>query len=633
MKSKKLVTLLFIALFVFSVSIAAVSAENQNVLTYAVESSDSIVYSGDKITVDLVIKENSGFVWSRVDVKYDKENLTFDPTATSTADTVVNPAKISVNFSDKNPGMIGIIIGGMDGLISPSTAEEFTKTGKVVTLTFKVKEGYEGSLSVSTTLDPMNTYSAKGEMNFTLTFGEEEPITSIDEATHVHTEKIIEGFDATCTETGLTDGKECTVCKKIYEPQQVIDKKGHTEETIPGKTPTCTETGLTEGVKCSVCQEILVAQEEIEVDGHDWDKIAAVQSTCTKAGSTEKWVCKDCGTVDPEHKGEALPLAEHVLELYNNATYHWYQCKNCDYSSSKNAHVYWESYCTTCYYGCEHTGGTATCTERAKCTKCYMRYGTTAPHTPGAEATCTEPQKCTACDNVLVEALGHDIVNHEAKAANCTEKGHNAYESCSRCDYTTYEEIAALGHDIQTHAAKAATCTEKGHNAYETCSKCDYTTYEEIAATGHTLVDHAAKAPTCTEDGNKAYQTCKNCTYTTYKVQYATGHDLENHEAKAPTCTEKGNNAYQTCKNCDYTTFEEVPATGTHTYGEWEVVKEPTHKETGENKRVCSVCGDVDTEVTPVLEGMPTWQIILIVVGVAAVVAVVVIVVIKKKKA
>ena len=633
MKSKKFITLLFIALFVFSVSIAAVSAENQNVLAYAVESSDSIVYSGEKITVDLVIKENTGFVWSRVDIDYDKDNLTFDPAATSTAGTVVNAAKVSVGFNSEAPGKIAIIIGGMDGLISPSTAEEFTKTGKVISLTFTVKEGYEGPLSVKTTLDPMNTYSAKGEMDFTLTYGKEEPITSIDEATHVHTEKIIPGYAATCTATGLTDGKECTVCKEIYLEQEEIGMIPHTEEVVPGYAATCTETGLTDGLKCSVCSATLLEQEVIEVDGHDWDKKDAVASTCSQAGSKAKWTCKDCGAVDAENNGAALPLLDHKLELFSNSTYHWYECVKCDYTTTKTAHVFWESYCTTCYYGCEHTGGTATCTERAKCTKCYMRYGTTAPHTPGAEATCTEPQKCTECENILQDALNHDIVNHEAKAPTCTEKGNNAYETCSRCDYTTFEEIAALGHDIQSHAAKAATCTEKGYNAYETCSRCDYTTYSEIAATGHTLQSHAAKAPTCTENGYKAYETCKNCSYTTYKVQYATNHAYVNHEAKAPTCTEKGNNAYQTCENCDYTTFEEVPATGNHTYGEWELVKEPTHKETGEEKRTCSVCGDVETNAIPVLEGMPTWQIILIAVGAAAVVAVVVIVVIKKKKA
>ncbi len=46
-----------------------------------------------------------------------------------------------------------------------------------------------------------------------------------------------------------------------------------------------------------------------------------------------------------------------------------------------------------------------------------------------------------------IEALGHDIINHEALQATCENIGHYAYQTCSRCDYTTYEEIPALGHD------------------------------------------------------------------------------------------------------------------------------------------------------------------------------------------
>ncbi|MCQ2456641.1 MAG: S-layer homology domain-containing protein, partial [Clostridia bacterium] len=60
-----------------------------------------------------------------------------------------------------------------------------------------------------------------------------------------------------------------------------------------------------------------------------------------------------------------------------------------------------------------------------------------------------------------------------------------AYDTCSRCGYTTYVEIPKLGHDLVHHAAKAATCTEIGWKEYDTCSRCGYSTYEEIPALGH----------------------------------------------------------------------------------------------------------------------------------------------------
>jgi hypothetical protein len=161
-----------------------------------------------------------------------------------------------------------------------------------------------------------------------------------------------------------------------------------------------------------------------------------------------------------------------------------------------------------------------------------------------------------------VPALGHDKVNHEAQAPTCTEVGWEAYETCTRCDYSTYNEIPSLGHDKVNHPAQAPTCTEVGWDAYETCTRCDYTTYNEIPALGHDKVNHAAQAPTCTEIGWDAYETCTRCDYTTYNEIPALGHDKVNHEAQAPTCTEVGWDAYETCTRCDYSTYNEIPALG-----------------------------------------------------------------------
>ena len=48
--------------------------------------------------------------------------------------------------------------------------------------------------------------------------------------------------------------------------------------------------------------------------------------------------------------------------------------------------------------------------------------------------------------------------------------------------------IPGVGHDAVPHAAQAPTCTEVGWYAYDTCSRCDYTTYVEIPANGHSYV-------------------------------------------------------------------------------------------------------------------------------------------------
>ena len=182
---------------------------------------------------------------------------------------------------------------------------------------------------------------------------------------------------------------------------------------------------------------------------------------------------------------------------------------------------------------------------------------------------------------------------YAAKAPTCTEKGWDAYETCSRCDYTTYTELTALNHALVQHAAKAATCTEKGWNAYETCSRlgCNYTTYQEIPALKHDLVQHDAQAATCTEKGWNAYETCSRlgCNYTTYQEIPALKHDLVQHDAQAPTCTEKGWNAFDTCNNCNYTTYAELPALN-HDYQA--VTVEPTCETDGYTVFTCSRCKD-----------------------------------------
>ncbi len=107
--------------------------------------------------------------------------------------------------------------------------------------------------------------------------------------------------------------------------------------------------------------------------------------------------------------------------------------------------------------------------------------------------------------------MGHKLVHHVSKAPTCTEVGWDAYDTCSRCDYTTYKEKAALGHDLVHHEAKAPTCTEAGWDAYDTCSRCDYTTYKKKAALGHDLVHHEAKAPNYITKGTEEYWECSVC--------------------------------------------------------------------------------------------------------------------------
>ena len=100
-----------------------------------------------------------------------------------------------------------------------------------------------------------------------------------------HTEEIVAGTAATCTEEGLTDGKKCSVCGVTTVEQTAIAALGHKEETVAGTAATCTEAGMTDGKKCSVCGVITTQQTAIDALGHkagedDGDVTTAV--TCER---------------------------------------------------------------------------------------------------------------------------------------------------------------------------------------------------------------------------------------------------------------------------------------------------------------------------------------------------------------
>ena len=103
----------------------------------------------------------------------------------------------------------------------------------------------------------------------------------------------------------------------------------------------------------------------------------------------------------------------------------------------------------------------------------------------------------------------------DAKAPTCTETGHEAYEYCSVCDYTTCVEVAALGHSEVVDAAVAPTCTETGLTEGKHCSVCGevLVAQEEVAALGHKLGEFTVtKVPTLTEKG-EAQAVCQLCGY------------------------------------------------------------------------------------------------------------------------
>ena len=190
-----------------------------------------------------------------------------------------------------------------------------------------------------------------------------------------HTEEIVAGKEATCTNNGFTDGKICTVCNAVTVPQEEISAKGHTAgaEATCEDSQICTvcnvELAPALGHKvgpdatceadqeCTVCHEILVSAY-----GH----VAGAAATCTEIQE-----CLVCHT-------ELAPAKGHV------------------------------------------PGAEPTCVDAQICTVCNAELAPANGHTAGAEATCEVAQTCTVCNVELAPAKGHDYVAEYVWTDDCT---------------------------------------------------------------------------------------------------------------------------------------------------------------------------------------------------------------------
>lgn len=125
-----------------------------------------------------------------------------------------------------------------------------------------------------------------------------------------HNVVVLQGYGATCTTTGMTDGVICSVCAAVLQEQQVIPVKNHTEVIDAAVEANCTAPGLTEGKHCSVCSAVLVKQESIPRKEHVTVIDPAVPATCTATGLTEGKHCSVCNSV--LMKQEVTPKTDHM---------------------------------------------------------------------------------------------------------------------------------------------------------------------------------------------------------------------------------------------------------------------------------------------------------------------------------
>ena len=184
--------------------------------------------------------------------------------------------------------------------------------------------------------------------------------------------------------------------------------------------------------------------------------------------------------------------------------------------TSENQHM-----AKTIYSGCKH-----------------MVDGESTDHTETTAATCTAAAYCDVCKSSYgdPDPDAHDLVQHDAQAPTCTEIGWDAYETCSRCDYSTYAEKPALGHDYAAKTTKP-TCTKKGYTTH-TCTRCQDSYRDEIvSALGHWYGEWTPNADgtnsaSCLRD---AYEHTVDCVRFSFVL---TAEDVRTEFVLCPVCGE-----------------------------------------------------------------------------------------------
>ena len=277
----------------------------------------------------------------------------------------------------------------------------------------------------------------------------------------------------------------------------------------------------------------------------------------------------------------------------------------------------------------EHPANAATCTEAGNYAywTCSREDGVYYKDKDGTETFANLAA-------TVIPAHGHNMTEHPANAATCTATGNYAYWTCSHEDGVYYKDeagtetfanlaataIPAHGHNMTEHPANAATCTEPGNYAYWTCSYEDGVYYKDeagteefaslsatvIPASGHDMTEHPANDATCTEPGNYAYWTCSREDGVYYKdeagtetfanlaatVIPASGHDMTEHSANAATCTEPGNYAYWTCSREDGVYYKD--AEGTETFASLAATVIPASGHEYTSGGICKSCSALE---------------------------------------
>ncbi len=265
-----------------------------------------------------------------------------------------------------------------------------------------------------------------------------------------------------------------------------------------------------------------------------------------KATCQAKAACTTCGAAYGE-------LGAHDMDTKwsSNDTQHFHKCltKGCDYIKDAT----------------DHSGGKATCKEKAKCDVCAAEYGNLGAHTltkTAAKApTCLEPGNneyytCSVCGKVFKDAAGttETTVAAETLAKSTTHVVESKYVTNATEHFKT---CSVCGIEIKDSRAKHTFVKDEA-TGVETCSVCGYAIGGKVDENHKHAADK--EAGLFRDENNHWYKcTDKNCTSHVGEAK----HDFE-----TVSTTKDGNKTttVEKCKTCGYvktTTVDNTPTTPT----------------------------------------------------------------------
>ena len=333
---------------------------------------------------------------------------------------------------------------------------------------------------------------------------------------------------------------------------------------------------------CSGCDEKRNEEE------HEWDGGNITKKPTETSEGTKTFTCETCGHT----KSESIPPIEHTHTYNQKVATDKYLCssKTC----SKKAEYFYSCSCGN--------AGTETFEHGDFDDHKFTTY------VSNGNATCLEDGTKTAvCDVCKVatdeitdigSATGiHNTSKYEACDPTCTSVGWLAYEKCSNCDYSTYQEIEKLDHTYDQQVAtestmnSKATCSSRATYYYScSCEAIGTETFEYGGFGNHIYTTYIPdENATCLDDGTKTAvcDVCKDATDKVLDIGSAKGHtystdwnaDNTNHWHNA-TCEHKN----------------EISDLSPHDWDEGIITKEPTNSEDGEKTYTCKVCSKTKTD-------------------------------------